>query len=749
MGATVSYKLKNSLQGALAGGGDPATSPLYVFGPFLALIVSAGVANITFGASIWLAVFTVASVAIMYRYVMKWVTDGSGGSGLSEEEFGSWAVKVNAAITVIEYTLTFLVSMAALVTFIADRIPALSSNIGFVDLRTIVAIGLSMFVAYTVNRGPKMTSQFFGPATGLILIFLWVMIFSVIWQKGLHLPRIDLRAFDANHFKITLGGFARILALMTGIEIFANLVASYEGSIRQKSQRAFGSMLIVMGTTVMTMIVVGPAIFENANPLDTSKSVFTQTMDHLLPVWLSYAGTLIGVAVLLSAAAASTQGIQNLALGLRARHYIPAKWGTRNKFDVPGIPSWAQVFIVIISFIFFGTHEETYLALYAAGVFILLSMTGWSACKRFFRYFLKEKNIENFVGVWVTIFSSVCATLATIIIFKERFFEGAWSYFLLVPLLYVAFDYYRRRLGAPPVFIEKRLSAVISGSPLDVIESRNIINYRIDKILIPLNGATEPEVAFHAALRISTKFGSELYPVYIEDPELQKLVEPKMYLENLKDQWSSETFSISPLLLEGDKTIELLNLCVNGGFDLICMASSKMDSPERILREPLPFKIVYATTPPILFFRPTINWRSRTTTFRNILIPLDGSEISEQVLPYAAAWSSEYESNVTLLSVPEIQGDSKINANLLKYLKGIKEKYFDEHLKVSCLVDGSGPSRTILHYANNENFDLIAMVSHGRGGLERKDFVRLGSVTESVLTACDVPLLFISAQSKS
>ena len=49
------------------------------------------------------------------------IGDGSGGSGLSEEEFGPWAVKINAAITYIEYTLTFLVSMAAMVTFIADR----------------------------------------------------------------------------------------------------------------------------------------------------------------------------------------------------------------------------------------------------------------------------------------------------------------------------------------------------------------------------------------------------------------------------------------------------------------------------------------------------------------------------------------------------------------------------------------------------------------------------------------------------
>src|SRR3990172_6194650 len=90
----VSHKLKNSFEGALAGGGDPATSPVYVFGPFLKLIVVAGVANVTLGASIWLVVLTVIVVSSVYRLVVSWVTDGSGSSGLDEEEFCSWAVKV-------------------------------------------------------------------------------------------------------------------------------------------------------------------------------------------------------------------------------------------------------------------------------------------------------------------------------------------------------------------------------------------------------------------------------------------------------------------------------------------------------------------------------------------------------------------------------------------------------------------------------------------------------------------------------
>jgi len=81
--AHVSHKLSNSLEGALAGGGDPATSPLYVFGPFLKLIVVAGIAQVTFGASVWLVIFTIAMVSAMYRLVMRWVVDGSGLSSVA------------------------------------------------------------------------------------------------------------------------------------------------------------------------------------------------------------------------------------------------------------------------------------------------------------------------------------------------------------------------------------------------------------------------------------------------------------------------------------------------------------------------------------------------------------------------------------------------------------------------------------------------------------------------------------------
>jgi len=184
---------------------------------------------------------------------MRWIPDGSGGSGLCEEEFGGWAVKVNAAITAIEYTLTFLVSLAALVTFAADRAGGLGHW-----FRIGLAVALTVLVGVVVNRGPRLAAKVFGPATAAVLGLLWVLVFATVTQRGLHLPSFTLEAFARANLHVTLGGYVRLLALMTGIEVFANLVAAYDGTPAERARKAFGSLLFVMVTTLVTMVVVGP-----------------------------------------------------------------------------------------------------------------------------------------------------------------------------------------------------------------------------------------------------------------------------------------------------------------------------------------------------------------------------------------------------------------------------------------------------------------------------------------------------------
>ncbi|MEZ5429245.1 MAG: universal stress protein [Pyrinomonadaceae bacterium] len=757
MAGTISRKLSNSFEGALAGGGDPATSPLYVFGPFLKLIVIAGVAQVTFGATVWLAVFTVVMVSAMYRQVMTWVTDGSGGSGLSEEEFGGWAVKINAGITVIEYTLTFLVSMAALVTFIADRLPVLNENFLGFQYRTFLAIGLSILTGWIVNRGPKMSARAFGPATAAILALLWIMIFATIFQQGFHLPDLNFQAFSlsqvsyveggeaikSSYLNLTLGGYARILALMTGIEIFANLVAAYEGKRAERSRKAFGSLIIIMGTTALTMLIVGPAIFKDSDPLNEQVSVFTQTMDFLLPAWASYAGTLIGVAVLLSASAAAAQGIQNLALGLRYRHYVSAALGQRNKYDVADLPVWIMVGVIGLCFLVFGTSEETYLALYAAGVFILLSMTGWAASKRLLRELRHKYSFGKLGSLIGTAIAAFLTSGATFIIFEERFTEGAWSYLILVPLLYFAFTYYRNRLGEPPS-VEDRLGSIISEQrylPL-VLEGTSTDEVAFRKIVVPLSGTSLAEQVLPTARSFARSYDAKLELIAVDEKDRFDEKDQAEYLEFVSDLIIADGLQSDYSTCKGEPSTEIDRFAHEKGADLIIMTTRGKFSVGKIIGDSIAQKVIKKTLTPTLLIRPTDNWRSRRSKFKRILIALDGSAAAEIVLPYIRAFGHRFDSKVLLLSVPEGSESEEYTEKIKAYLEDIAAALSEEGFDIKTLVAGSGPARTILALSEEEKVDLIMMTSHGRGGTDRAN-IHIGSVTDKVVQETPCPVFIV------
>ena len=738
--AHVSRKLSNAFEGALAGGGDPATSPLYIFGPFLKLIVVAGVAQVTFGASVWLVVFTIAMVSAMYRLVMLWVTDGSGGSGLSEEEFGSWAVKLNAGITFIEYTLTFLVSMAALVTFIADRFPILNEQFLGLQGRVFVAIALSVLTGWLVNRGPKVAAAAFGPATGAVLLLLWVMVFATIWQYGFHLPTINWQAFSGEYLHFTFGGFARILAVMTGIEVFANLVAAYDGSPVEKSRKAFGSLLIIMGTTAVAMLIVGPIIYQLADPTNAEVSVFTQTMDQLLPTPLPFVGTLIGVAVLLSASAASAQGLQNLFVGLRFRHYLPKFMGKRNQFGVADKPVWLEVGLAILCFAAFGTHEETYLAIYAAGVFILLSMTGWAASKRLLRQLRQTFSVSQTAVLLGTILASILTTGATIIIFEERFFEGAWTYLLFLPLLYAIFSYFRIHLGKPTA-IEERLGQLIAGRSAlatpDIGQGFNEVRPP-NHILVPLDGSPLAEGVLPVASTFSKLFKTPLTLISVAEPS------QKVYLDTLAARWQNGANSIQTECQPGPVAATIQQMAAANNVDLIIMSTHGRSGVKRLLLGSVAGQLVQQLTRPVLLLK----WEEETavpTQFNKILVTLDGSKYAERVLPYMLPIAQKFSSQLFLLSVPQPNSQEALGLQMQHYLESMVEFCGNQGVGAQAHYTGHDPANTVIQLSQAQNIDLIMLGTHGRGGWQR---LLLGSVADDVVRQASCPVFLVPIHEK-
>ena len=140
--------------------------------------------------------------------------------------------------------------------------------------------------------------------------------------------------------------------------------------------------------------------------------------------------------------------------------------------------------------------------------------------------------------------------------------------------------------------------------------------------------------------------------------------------------------------------------------------------------------------------------------YKRILVPLDGSETAEAVLPHALELAKLTEGEIFLLSVPTDPaaafafGDPGLASEFVdtkesvtqKYLKSIKKDLEDKGSKVSMLIRDGAVAPVIIAVSEEINADIIAMSTHARTGVAH---LFLGSVAEKILRASKLPIMLI------
>lgn len=145
------------------------------------------------------------------------------------------------------------------------------------------------------------------------------------------------------------------------------------------------------------------------------------------------------------------------------------------------------------------------------------------------------------------------------------------------------------------------------------------------------------------------------------------------------------------------------------------------------------------------------------TLFNNIIVPLDGSELSSNALPAASVMAKASGAPITLLrsydSIPEWKVDSQQGRRrgsmavaehdrVAAWLRAKKERMENGELASAIRVEAhEGPAtESIINLANQDPGALIAMSTHGRGGISR---MLMGSVTAKVVSAVANPTLIV------
>ncbi len=138
--------------------------------------------------------------------------------------------------------------------------------------------------------------------------------------------------------------------------------------------------------------------------------------------------------------------------------------------------------------------------------------------------------------------------------------------------------------------------------------------------------------------------------------------------------------------------------------------------------------------------------------YRNILVPLDGSPLAEEILPQVKELARLTGAQISLLRVALVhtfpgadptERQVEATQKAYDYLEGLAEQLKKEGLKISTHVRYGHDAAEILDHARQEDIDLVAMSTHGRTGVGRW---ALGSVSERVLRHSPKPVLLTRAR---
>ncbi len=142
--------------------------------------------------------------------------------------------------------------------------------------------------------------------------------------------------------------------------------------------------------------------------------------------------------------------------------------------------------------------------------------------------------------------------------------------------------------------------------------------------------------------------------------------------------------------------------------------------------------------------------------YKKILVPLDGSQTAQGILPHAKALAHSQDAEIIVLNVaanPALEfafSDPSIAAKSVaeqeewgkSYISGIEAQLRSEGFRVLALVRKGVAADVILKVADEMQVDVIAMSTHGRSGPARW---LMGSVAERVVRHSKRPVLLIRA----
>jgi nucleotide-binding universal stress UspA family protein len=289
------------------------------------------------------------------------------------------------------------------------------------------------------------------------------------------------------------------------------------------------------------------------------------------------------------------------------------------------------------------------------------------------------------------------------------------------------------------------------------------------QILVPLDGSAFAEAALPLALEISRRTGADVHLATVLEPVTSFAYEG---WEGAAVEWSEQYLEDVLGRLEGQGGGQVTHAVLNGhtvemlqseakakSADVVVMASHGRGALSRMWLGSVADGFVRHTHLPVVIVRPEEGAEpvsSFAHSFETLMIPLDGSELSERALEHATEFGELFDSAYHLTRIvsypvdiasPYLPHTAQVNQQVMEDAKQGAAEYLERHAEemrrrglrvtTSVAVDAQA-GNGILAEAEAVGAEMVAMATHGRTGFSR---AILGSAADKVLRAVHVPLL--------
>ena len=279
----------------------------------------------------------------------------------------------------------------------------------------------------------------------------------------------------------------------------------------------------------------------------------------------------------------------------------------------------------------------------------------------------------------------------------------------------------------------------------------------IERIVVPLDGSLTAEAILPQVRRVLYRNDSEVILVRaVVPPPVENsllVAEPLLaaareYILGQQERLEKAGVRVKHAVRIGSPVGVILDVVVEEKATMIALATHGSSGVKRVLFGSVAEDVIRRTPVPVLLLRPFWSYEllpavaPEQRPIRNLLLPVDGSDLSTEALPGVIEFAGLFETRVVLLRVLEEKKrksaslDEKAEAE--KQLQALARTLEKKGVETLSLVEKGDPTEQILKAARFHGIDLIALTTHGRSGLRR---AVTGSVTENVLRKATAPLL--------